>query len=121
MTTTSKPVQFKHVVTSEQGVVRNQQAGLTFNPVLLAARRIQSKTNRELALYAIQCAVDNADDTCVLEKARELGEWDAMFRGLLESVLACTTWAGKFHGTAGQLRITRNHLNDFFAKHGIRG
>lgn len=115
-------VSFKHCINNgADEVLRATQAKLTLALVLPAARRIQSKTNRELALYAIQCAVDNADDTCVLEKARELTEWDAIFRGSLESVLACTTWAGKFHGAAGQLRLTRNHLNDFFAKHGIRG
>lgn len=116
------PVTFKHVVQDQQdAIVRYQQAHVTLYSLLQAARRIQSAANRELALYVIQCGVDNADDTCVLEKARSLTEWDAMFRGSVESVLACTTWAGKFQGTVGQLRITRNHLNAFFAKHGLVG
>jgi hypothetical protein len=116
------PVTFKHVLNNlQEAALRIQQAHSTFYTVLQATRRIQSAANRELALYVIQCAVDNADDTCVLEKARSLTEWDAMFRGSLESVLACTTWAGKFHGTVGQLRATRNHLNTFFAKFGLVG
>jgi hypothetical protein len=117
----SKPVQFKHVVSTEQGVVRAAQANATLYPVLKAAQRIQSPTNRALALYVIQCGVDNADDTCVLEKARELTEWDAMFRGSVESVLACTTWGSKFQGTVGQLNATRGHLNAFFAKFNLIG
>jgi hypothetical protein len=114
-------INFKHTVTLQEGVVRQQQANKTFYSVLKAARRIQSKTNRELAMYVIKCGVDNADDTCVLEKAQPLDQWDAMFRGSVETALACTTWAGKFHGTVGQLRQTRNHLEAFFAQHGMRG
>jgi hypothetical protein len=121
MTNLTTPVQYKHSVTTEQGVVRHAQAARTFYPVLKAARRIQSKTNRELALYVIQAAVDNADDTCVLEHAQPLTEWDAMFKGSAALLLACTTWACKFHGTVGQLRVTRNHLDNFFAAFGIVG
>lgn len=115
-------VQFKHALHNDvAATLRMQQAGKTYFPVLKATRSIQSKANRELALYVLQAAVDNADDTCILEKAQPLTEWDTMFRGSVESLLACSTWGCKFHGTVGEMRVTRNHLNTFFARHGLVG
>jgi hypothetical protein len=114
-------VTFKHCINSGEGeVTRAAQAKLTFAPVLQAARRIQSQANRELALYVIQCGVDNADDTCILEKARPLTEWDAIFRGSVESVLANNDWLAFVPGTVGQLHATQRHVKAFFAKFDVQ-
>lgn len=113
---------FKHIVNTQQDVIRNREANKTFRPLYAAAQRIQSKTNRELVLRLIQCGIDNADDTCVLEQAQPLDQWDAMFRGSIESMLCFPdNWLCFVHGTVGQLHATQRHVNQFFAKHGIRG
>jgi hypothetical protein len=85
-----------------------------------AAYRIQSPTNRALVLYLLQVAIDNADDTCILEKARPLTDWQDMFTGSLVSMLSGTDWLSKVQGTVGQLHATRRQVNAFFAKFDIR-
>ena len=114
-------VTFKHPLNNPAAAdLRQAQANLKFAQVLQAARRIQSPLNRKMALYLIQCGVDNADDTCILEKARPLTEWDSMFRGSVESMLACMDWLSLVPGTVGQLHATRRQVEAFFAKFDIR-
>ena len=97
---------FKHPLNNPAAAqVRDEQASLKFVPVLQAARRIQSLANRGIALYVIQCAVDNADDTCILEKARPLTEWNDMFVGSAVSMLSDIP--------------SNKHVAAFFSKFGI--
>lgn len=89
----------------------------TYGEMIKFVGRIQSPTSRSLFAYVLEQARINANDTVYTERASN--DWAAIFTGSIESLLACTTWAGKFHGTAGQLRQQRKHLDAYFARFGI--
>lgn len=64
--------------------------------MLAEAKRIKSATNRAMALYVIDCAYENANDTIMLERVTDT-TWADMFYGSVGCMLSDRTLGASHH------------------------